>query len=134
MCRLEEKQYYVLRPLNTTGKILIPTDTCVFMRPIMTQQEAERLIDQIPTMKADPYFSSVLTELNQHYSEAIHSHNCQLQEIERDASKRRDEKPSERNCIEHHRQKWTPESRAIKIYANRAIRKTREFGCIWKSS
>lgn len=73
---IEEKQYYVLRPLNATGEILIPTDTSVFMRPIMTQQEAERLIDQIPTMKADPYFCSVLTELNQHYREAIHSHDC----------------------------------------------------------
>lgn len=73
---MEEKQYYVLRPLDLTGEILIPADTSVFMRPIMTQQEAERLIDQIPTIQADPYLCSEQTKLNQYYSDVIHSHNC----------------------------------------------------------
>ena len=71
----EEKEYYVLLPLHITGEILIPTDTSMFMRPIMTSQEVKCLIDQIPTIQAEPYFCSALTELSQHYERAIHSHS-----------------------------------------------------------
>lgn len=72
---MEERQYYILRPLHIAGEILIPINTSVYMRPIMTQQEAKRLIDQIPTIQAAPYYSTALTELSHHYEEVIHSHN-----------------------------------------------------------
>jgi CarD family transcriptional regulator len=72
----EEKEYYVLRPLHIAGEILIPTNTSIFMRQIMSVQEANCLIDQIPSIHAEPYFCSALTELSQHYERAIHSQSC----------------------------------------------------------
>lgn len=72
----EQKEYYVLRPLYMEGEILVPKDTSVFMRQIMTVQEANSLLDQIPTIQVEPYFCSALTELSQHYERAIHSQNC----------------------------------------------------------
>ena len=72
----EEKEYYALRPLHIAGEILIPTNTSMFMRQSMTAQEANSLLDQIPSIHAEPYFCSALTELSQHYERAIHSQSC----------------------------------------------------------
>ena len=37
----EERQYYLLRPLYQDGTIRIPVDTKVFMRPVISREEAE---------------------------------------------------------------------------------------------
>ena len=70
----EEKDYYTLEPLNRQGTIFVPVDTSVFMRPVISREEAEDLIDAIPTFRAKAYHSHVLQELNQHYADAISSH------------------------------------------------------------
>ncbi len=71
----EEKEYYTMEPLNRQGTIFIPVDTSVFMRPVISRKEAEDLIDAIPTFRAKAYHSHVLQELNQHYADAISSHD-----------------------------------------------------------
>ena len=44
------KLYYTLTPLTRSGTVLTPVDTKVLMRPILTRQEAEDLIAQLPQL------------------------------------------------------------------------------------
>lgn len=43
----DETLYYKLAPVYSVGYIYIPVDTPVYMRPVMTREQAERLIDAI---------------------------------------------------------------------------------------
>lgn len=70
--------YYVLKPLYQECTISSPVDNQkVFMRPIISKEEAERLIDTIPTIKAEAYHSRVLRDLAEHYEAAFASHSCE---------------------------------------------------------
>ena len=71
-----ERQYYLLRPLYQDGTIRIPVDTKVFMRPVISREEAEKLIDAIPGMNAEVYHERNFTQLAAHYQEALGSHEC----------------------------------------------------------
>lgn len=44
----KEKLYYHLTPLVGSGTYFTPVDTTAFMRPIISREEAEALIDAIP--------------------------------------------------------------------------------------
>lgn len=49
----KNRLYYVLRPMYQDGIIRTPVDNeKVFKRPVISRQEAEALIDMIPTVKA----------------------------------------------------------------------------------
>ena len=39
------KQYYTLLPLYRTGQVLTPVDTKVLMRPALTRQQAQALVE-----------------------------------------------------------------------------------------
>lgn len=71
-----EREYYVLQPANQTGSIFVPVDANVFMRKLLTREEAERLIDMIPEVQTQSYDSASIQELKQHYAEAMQSHDC----------------------------------------------------------
>jgi CarD family transcriptional regulator len=69
--------YYVLKPLYQNGRILTPTNnTQVFMRPIIPKDEAERLIDMIPSIHAKAYHSRDLKQLSEHYGAILNTHDC----------------------------------------------------------
>ena len=69
--------FYVLKPLYQECTISAPVgSTKVFMRPIISKQEAERLIDMIPTISAQAYQNSVLRQLTEHYEESFKNHDC----------------------------------------------------------
>lgn len=72
----KEKLYYALDPVYQDGVIYTPVDTKVFMRPVITREEANALIDKIPTMKTAAYHNSALRELEEHYSAYLKSHDC----------------------------------------------------------
>jgi len=87
VCRVEEittpdfekdksRRYYALAPVYQDGIIYTPVDTKVFMRPVITRDEAHALIDQIPAMQTEAYHSSVTRELEEHYSVYLKSHDC----------------------------------------------------------
>lgn len=87
VCRVEEittpdfekdksRLYYALAPVYQDGIIYTPVDTKVFMRPVITRDEAHALIDQIPTMQTEAYHNSVLRELEEHYNVYLKSHDC----------------------------------------------------------
>lgn len=46
----KSKKYYRLTPVFGSGSIYIPVDTKVFMRPVITREEAEDLIRLIKTV------------------------------------------------------------------------------------
>lgn len=72
------QQYYVLKPVYQTETIYTPVEnTRVFMRPIISAEEAERLIDLIPSMEAEAYHADSLQELKVHYEAAANTHNCE---------------------------------------------------------
>lgn len=73
----KEQRYYALRPLYQSGTIYCPADNPkVFMRPVITRQEAEALIDLIPAIEAEPCPSNQMQEISEHYKSAINTHDC----------------------------------------------------------
>ena len=48
------RAYYTLRPLAGTETIYVPVDTRVSMRPVLTRQEADALILQLPGLPECP--------------------------------------------------------------------------------
>jgi CarD family transcriptional regulator len=73
----KDQLYYVLQPLYHNCIISTPVDTKkVFMRPIISKDEAERLIDMIPSIKADAYHSHVLRQLEEHYKASLKTYEC----------------------------------------------------------
>lgn len=69
--------YYVLKPLNESCVIYIPVNTRVFMRPIISAADAERLIDMIPTVDAGAYENLDAKQLARKYEAAIESRDCE---------------------------------------------------------
>jgi CarD family transcriptional regulator len=72
----KDQLYYVLQPLYEDCVIYTPVNTKVFMRPIISAEEADHLIDMIPTIQAEAYYNDRLQELTHHYEAAIKAHNC----------------------------------------------------------
>ena len=68
------RQYYLLKPLYQDGVIYTPVEnTKISIRPVMTREEANALIDQIPTMQAEACRAPTIQALTQHYQSVIHS-------------------------------------------------------------
>lgn len=71
----EGRQYYTMEPVFGSGTSYVPVDTEVFMRSIMTREEAERLIDSMPAIDVCSFGESSPRALKEHYSAAIQSHD-----------------------------------------------------------
>jgi CarD family transcriptional regulator len=71
------KQYYVLKPLSGSCTITTPVENGkVFMRSLISKQEAEHIIGLIPTIKVKAYHCRNLQELSEHYNTYIDTHDC----------------------------------------------------------
>ncbi|MCL1790852.1 MAG: CarD family transcriptional regulator [Peptococcaceae bacterium] len=72
-----EQLYYTLNPLFEKCVVHTPVkNTKVFMRAIISRDEAEELIDKIPTIHARAYHSKAIKDLTRHYEESMKSHDC----------------------------------------------------------
>ncbi|MGE4275818.1 MAG: CarD family transcriptional regulator [Lawsonibacter sp.] len=72
-----DQLFYILIPLYQNGIISTPVNnTKIFMRPIISKDEAERLIDMIPTIRAEAYHSQILQELTEHYEKSLKTYDC----------------------------------------------------------
>jgi len=89
VCRVEEitrpnltgsdrdKEYYLLKPLHQDGIIYTPVENAkIPMRPIISAEAAESLIDLIPTIQAKACHAPTVQALAQHYHSAVRSHDC----------------------------------------------------------
>ena len=72
----KDKLYYTLSPLYRTGKVFAPVDTPVFMRPVISREEAIDLIRAIPGVNGELYESMNLRFLTEHYQKAIQRYEC----------------------------------------------------------
>jgi CarD family transcriptional regulator len=68
--------YYILKPLRQDCGIYTPVDTKLFMRPVIAPEEAERLIDSIPSFSAEAYHNRSMQQLSVHYETALKSYDC----------------------------------------------------------
>lgn len=74
----KDELYYVLKPLYQDGTIYTPVNnTKIFMRPIISEEEAEQLIDMIPSIQAEAYHNHSIQQLSEHYQLMMKSHNCE---------------------------------------------------------
>jgi len=72
-----DKLYYVLEPLCQSGVIYAPVDNeKVFMRPVISENEAKDLIESIPTIHTEIYKSSSMQQLTKHYQAILDTHGC----------------------------------------------------------
>lgn len=71
------KKYYTLQPIYREGKIFIPVDTTVFMRPVISRDEAEELIRHIPEIRGEIYENRNLRMLNEYYQSLLQTHSCE---------------------------------------------------------
>lgn len=71
-----DKQYYTLAPLYREGKIYAPVDTNVFMRPILSREEAEELVRNIPDIEAASCTDRNPRLLGEYYQRMIRSRSC----------------------------------------------------------
>jgi len=71
------RQYYILKPLYQDGVIYTPVDNAkVPIRMVITLEEAEALIELIPSIQAKPHQAATLQALAQHYQSSVRSHDC----------------------------------------------------------
>lgn len=90
VCRVEEicervlpgdktpHSFYTLQPLYQSCKVNIPVDnTKVFIRPIISAEEALLLIKRLPELEAAPYHNRNLNQLREHYRSCIESYSCE---------------------------------------------------------
>ncbi len=72
-----ERTYYVLRPLYQPETIYSPVDNPkVFMRPIISAEEAQHLIDHIPALRIKADSGEEILEFKEQYQNAASSHDC----------------------------------------------------------
>lgn len=73
---MEEKVYYIIKPMFQECRISAPVDTKMFMRPIISPEEAHGLIDGLPLVEAHPYYNNALRQLQDYYEKQIATHDC----------------------------------------------------------
>lgn len=69
--------YYVLAPVYQGGVLYIPADNPrIFLRAVISAEEANRLIDAIPSIEGQAFHSRSAQELSAHYEQALRTHDC----------------------------------------------------------
>ena len=89
VCRIEDigtpefhgvdrsQSYYTLKPVFGDGVIYCPVNNPrVFIRPVISKEQAEKLIEAIPSVHAQAYHNRSTQLLTEHYNEVISSHKC----------------------------------------------------------
>lgn len=72
----EDVLYYHLAPVHGSGIIYIPVNSPVFMRPILTKEQAQELIISIPSIQENPNYSKDQKALNEQYRTLMQMHDC----------------------------------------------------------
>lgn len=75
-----DKLYYKLAPVYEVGDIYIPVDSRIFMRPIITKEEAEDLICRLPEIKEKSYaiINSNMAQARNFYKSILETHDCAM--------------------------------------------------------
>ena len=73
----KDKLYYYLAPLIGTGVYYSPVDSGAFMRPVISREEAEALIDAIPGIEPAGCNDSRFNHVDAFYKELFKQHSCE---------------------------------------------------------
>ena len=71
------KTYYTLLPIRGRGTIYIPVDSSVFMRPVISRQQAEALLKKVPELDAPVCITRDLKRLRDYYGNFFKTHTCE---------------------------------------------------------
>lgn len=77
LAKTEEQLYYKLVPVYSREVIYIPVDAKVFMRPIISREEANELIANIPNIEEEIFDCRNLKSLSDHYQSFLQTHRCE---------------------------------------------------------
>lgn len=67
--------YYTLEVVGEPGRVFVPVDTTAFLRPILTFEEAQALLKEIPALTVD-LSSGSLRQWEDRYRTMVKSHSC----------------------------------------------------------
>lgn len=73
----KDKLYYYLVPLIGSGSYFTPVDTQVFMRPVMTADEALAFIDSIPSIEPAICLDNRFNHVDAFYRDLFKLHTCE---------------------------------------------------------
>lgn len=73
----DNRLFYFLQPLYQDGTIYVPVDNDkVFMRPVISKDEANELIDEIPSIAPDVIRGGSIQQMSKRYQAIIDTHKC----------------------------------------------------------
>jgi len=71
-----DKMYYTLQPLYRTGTVFAPVEGKVFMRSVISREEAETLVRAIPGIRERQIDSRNVRLAGETYQKLMSSHDC----------------------------------------------------------
>ena len=72
-----DRVYYQLRPLIGSGTYFTPVDSGAYMRPVMSREEAEALIDAMPGIEPAICQDNRFNHVDAYYKELFKQHSCE---------------------------------------------------------
>ncbi len=73
----KDKLYYHLSPLIGSGTYFAPVDSRAYMRPVMSREEAEALIDAMPGIAPAICNDNRFNHVDAFYKELFRQHSCE---------------------------------------------------------
>lgn len=67
--------YYTLEVVGEPGRVFVPVDTAAYLRPVLSQEEARALLEEIPALGAASDCGS-LRQWEEQYRGMVKSHSC----------------------------------------------------------
>ena len=74
----QDKLYYYLTPLVGSGTYFTPVDSGAFMRPVISRNEAEALIDAMPGIEPAICSDNRFNHVDAFYKELFRQHSCEV--------------------------------------------------------
>lgn len=68
------RKYYTLRPLAGSGTCFVPVDTTLFIRPVISKNEALAFIDSIPSIEPAVCYDNRFNHVDAFYRELFKQH------------------------------------------------------------
>ena len=72
-----DKLYYHLKPLIGSGTYFTPVDSGAYMRPVMSREQAEALIDAMPGIAPAICEDNRFNHVDAYYKELFRLHSCE---------------------------------------------------------
>lgn len=89
--KLSDRLYYTLLPMYRSGKVLAPVEGKVFMRPVISRDEAMTLIRSIPGAEAEVCEERNLRALTEHYQNRLQMYDpAELIRVIKSVTKKRE--------------------------------------------